>query len=231
MINTKYIDDQNADNYLVIKNYTLKELENEVNLKNIDFKSLFEKINDNFDFINTENTSLKRAILSGEYNIWMNSSGSTTKEYKDISSLNPSTTTLHNSSVVNTTIGINNEKTKTENQNKLHGNINDKDFSLKSDGDIEKNNIKLLKDQTRKRNIITDNVHAHLNTHNNNRSGNNNDISNDNGIKLATKIAKLNSEKINPEKFAPNKNSPLLKRFKDDSYKNKNIKSFRKLED
>ncbi|ETB60416.1 hypothetical protein YYC_02701 [Plasmodium yoelii 17X] len=231
MINTKYIDDQNADNYLVIKNYTLKELENEVNLKNIDFKSLFEKINDNFDFINTENTSLKRAILSGEYNIWMNSSGFTTKEYKDISSLNPSTTTLHNSSVVNTMIGINNEKTKTECQNKLHGNINDKDFSLKSDGDIEKNNIKLLKDQTRKRNIITDNVHAHLNTHNNNRSGNNNDISNDNGIKLATKIAKLNSEKINPEKFAPNKNSPLLKRFKDDSYKNKNIKSFRKLED
>ncbi|KEG02948.1 kinesin family member 11 [Plasmodium vinckei vinckei] len=208
---------ENSDNYLDIKNFTLKELENEANSKNIDFKCLFEKINDNFDFINTENTSLKRAILSGECKLWLNTNTGLTKDSNDAPSTNANTnlgTTNVNTNLSSSAFGINSEKSKIVSQNKLNVNKNNKDISLKTDGDNEKNNIKPLKDQNRKRNKSIDNSHPRANTYNNT-----------NDIKLATtKIVKLNNDKFNS-----NKNSPLLKRFKDDPYKNKNIKLFRKL--
>ncbi|VTZ68286.1 kinesin-5, putative [Plasmodium chabaudi chabaudi] len=209
---------ENSDNYLDLKNAILKELENEVSSKNIDFKCLFEKINENFDFINTENTSLKRAILSGECKLWLNSSTGMVKDCSDAPSVNPNTnigTTINNTNLSTSVLGINNEKSKIGNQNKLNANKNNKDICLKTDGDTEKNNIKPLKEQNRKRNKSIDNLHPRPNTYNNT-----------NDMKLsATKIVKLNTDKFNSSK-----NSPLLKRFKDDPYKNKNIKMFRKLE-
>ncbi|CRG99780.1 kinesin-5, putative [Plasmodium relictum] len=188
-----YSDYAYNDNiYLEIKNNILREIEDISYSRNIDFKCLFENINENLNFIIKANELPKDKKLSGEY----------------LFNLNNSTSIYHNNRNNFINEYINNQKNSNSQMpiNNDHKFINEK---------MQTSN-NLNKVETENENIKAQNIKEDKNVSSN---------ENMNISSINTSENKYPTTKIKViENSNSKKNSPTLKRLKEDNYKNRKFK-------
>ncbi|GAW80648.1 kinesin-5 [Plasmodium gonderi] len=203
--------------YEEVKGDVMKEIETFSFQKNIDFKCLFDKVDENLNLILNENYFLKYqkgggGVVSGSCELSRrNSGGSMThasgnpiQHMNEVVSLTGESSCTHMSSVGNNIAKV----THIQSQKKA------RETSSQIDADVEGTNLKSLAECNRKNNKSIESLHGRK-------------------IGLTSNELKYSSTKIKVlgNSASSRKNSPAPKRLKDDGYKGRNFKFIRKSED
>ncbi|CRG94284.1 kinesin-5, putative [Plasmodium gallinaceum] len=218
----------NDNKYLEIKKNLLKEIEDISFSRNIDFKCLFEKINENLNFIIKANEFPKSKNLSGEYIFNVNSS---TNLYNN--NCNNSFNEYTNNQKTNMHISINNDYNFENEKIKNYNDLN------KIETENENTNYQYLKED--KNTSYNENINTNVNLINTNVNSINTNVNlintsvnsiNTNVNSINTSVNSINTSDIKYpttkikviENSNTKKNSPTLKRLKEDNYKNRKFK-------
>ncbi|SCP04216.1 kinesin-5, putative [Plasmodium ovale] len=230
--------------YKEIRQKLLKEIEDISCTRNIDFKCLFEKIDDSLSFLNADPEFSRHSMVSGEYKFTvggvLDCGGTVNSGTVDGGTVDGGATNyvaansgecLASSSVDRVPSGVRigegsrvvrsyrntNQSTGPTEDSKISHEYAQKkrsEFFRKTDANVGKANLKLISEHNRKRNKSAENINSRTNS-------------------LAPNEVKISTSKIKGTGMSSNfaKNSPALKKIKEEGFRSRNMKLLRKSED